>query len=82
MQLLTQTTGPLQCVQALAPSELLQSGGSRRFDQTGQFNERHQVSVCDQRFNWLVERPLVQGIDQIERRMTATPIEYVRRGRS
>jgi drug/metabolite transporter (DMT)-like permease len=78
MQLLAQLTGPLQGVRTLAPTEPRQSGGSRRFNQTGEFNKHYQVSVCDQRFNRLVEGPLVQGIDQIERRMTATPIEHIR----
>ena len=78
MQLLAQLTGPLQGVRASAATQPRQSGGSRRFDQTSQFNKQHQVPVGDQCFDWLVKRPLVQGVDQIERGMTATPIEYVR----
>src|SRR5580698_9928010 len=77
MQLLAQLTGPRQRVRALAPTQLRQSGGSRRFDQSGQFNEHHQVSVGYQSFDWPVEGPLVQGVDQVERGMTATPIEFV-----
>src|SRR5262245_28209710 len=60
---------------------LSQMLGQRGSNDASQFGKSHQFCIARQTLDWLRQRPLVERVDEIKRRVASAPVEGIIGGR-